>query len=105
MAPTCPPPVMRHEACSMIENFPILSLVILLPLAGGIAVGLIQDINIAKRVALTIAGIELAATLVMVDWFDASSGNSFQLIEQHTWIPSLNILFLIGIDGISVLFL
>lgn len=100
-----PPLMTRPRVPGMIENFPILSLVILLPLAGGIAVGFIQDINIAKRVALIIASLELAATLLVVDWFDASIGNAFQLVEQHTWIPSLNILFLIGIDGISVLFL
>ena len=29
----------------------------------------------------------------------------FQMVERHVWIPSLNIEFLIGIDGISVLFL
>ncbi|KIO50189.1 NuoM family protein [Nitrosospira sp. NpAV] len=90
----------------MIEaNFPILSFVILLPLLGGIAVGLTSDINLAKRMALLIASAELVATLVVVQLFDATKGDSFQLVEQHTWIPSLNILFLIGIDGISVLFL
>jgi NADH-quinone oxidoreductase subunit M len=91
---------------SMTEgNFPILSLIILLPLLGGIATGFTRDINAAKKVALLIAGIELIATLVVVQWFDATHGNSFQLVEQHAWIPSLNIQFLIGIDGISVLFL
>jgi NADH-quinone oxidoreductase subunit M len=89
----------------MIENFPILSLVILLPLVGGIVVGLIQDIHIARRAALMVAGLELILTLVVVNLFDAANGSSFQLVERHTWIPSLNILFLIGVDGISVLFL
>ncbi len=86
-------------------NFPILSLVILLPLLGGIATGFTRNINAAKKVALLIAGMELVATLVVVQWFDATHGDSFQLVEQHAWIPSLNIQFLIGIDGISVLFL
>jgi NADH-quinone oxidoreductase subunit M len=91
---------------SMTEgNFPILSLVILLPLLGGIATGFTRNINAAKKVALLIAGMELVATLVVVQWFDATHGDSFQLVEQHAWIPSLNIQFLIGIDGISVLFL
>jgi NADH-quinone oxidoreductase subunit M len=59
---------------------------------------------LAKRVALLVAGLELIATLVVVQWFDSANGD-FQLIERHAWIPSLNIDFLIGIDGISVLFL
>jgi NADH-quinone oxidoreductase subunit M len=90
---------------SMIEqNVPILSIVIALPVLGAIAIGAIQSIGLAKRVALLIAGLELIATLVVVQWFDSANGD-FQLIERHAWIPSLNIDFLIGIDGISVLFL
>src|SRR5690348_11996282 len=87
------------------DHFPILSLVILLPLLGGIVTGFTRNIGVAKKIALLIAGFELVATLIVVQWFDAAQGNSFQLVEQHAWIPSLNIQFLIGIDGISVLFL
>jgi NADH-quinone oxidoreductase subunit M len=93
-------------AVSMTEDhFPILSLIILLPLLGGIVTGFTRNIGVAKKIALLIAGFELVATLIVVQWFDAAQGNSFQLVEQHAWIPSLNIQFLIGIDGISVLFL
>ena len=86
------------------QNVPILSIVIALPVLGAIAIGAIQNIGLAKRVALLVAGLELIATLVVVQWFDSTNGD-FQLVERHAWIPSLNIDFLIGIDGISVLFL
>jgi NADH-quinone oxidoreductase subunit M len=86
------------------QNVPILSIVIALPVLGAIAIGAIQNIVLAKRVALLVAGLELIATLVVVQWFDSANGD-FQLVERHAWIPSLNIDFLIGIDGISVLFL
>ncbi|MEP6878908.1 MAG: NADH-quinone oxidoreductase subunit M [Nitrosospira sp.] len=86
------------------ENVPILSLVIALPVLGAIAIGAIKNIGLAKRIALLVAGLELIATLVVVQWFDSANGD-FQLVERHAWIPSLNIDFLIGIDGISVLFL
>ena len=86
-------------------HFPILSLIILLPLVGGIVTGFTRSISVAKKIALLIAGFELIATLIVVQWFDPAHGNSFQLVEQHAWIPSLNIEFLIGVDGISVLFL
>ncbi|MDP1786383.1 NuoM family protein [Nitrosomonas sp.] len=85
--------------------FPILSLTILLPVLGAIAIGVTRNVNLAKKIALSIAGLELIATLVVVWLFDAAKGNNFQLVEQHAWIPSLNIEFLIGIDGISILFL
>ena len=87
------------------ESVPILSIIILLPLLGGIAIGFTHNIDLAKKIALLIAGLELVLTLIVVQWFDATNGNNFQLVERHAWIPSLNIEFLIGIDGISVLFL
>lgn len=87
------------------ESFPMLSLIILLPLLGAIAIGITHNVNLAKKVALLIAGLELIATLIVVWLFDVANGNNFQLVEQHAWMPSLNIEFLIGIDGISVLFL
>src|SRR5512137_1815452 len=86
-------------------NFPLLSLVILLPLLGAIATGITQNIKLAKIIALAIAGLELMLTLIVVLVFDPAQGNNFQLVEQYPWIPSLNIEFLVGIDGISVLFL
>src|SRR5574340_228426 len=86
-------------------HFPILSLIIFLPLLGGIVTGFMRDIGVAKKIALLIAGFELIATLIVVQWFDSAHGNVFQLVEQHAWIPSLNVQFLIGVDGISILFL
>src|SRR3954452_11602361 len=89
----------------MIEtNFPLLSLVISLPILGAVVIGATRNVGLAKKIALLVATLELIATLVVVQWFDATSSD-FQLVEQHAWIPSLNIQFLIGIDGISVLFL
>ncbi|WP_245727561.1 complex I subunit 4 family protein [Nitrosovibrio tenuis] len=82
-----------------------MSLIILLPLLGGVAAGFTRNISMAKKIALFVAGLELIATLIVVQWFDAAQGHRFQLVEQHAWIPSLNIQFLIGVDGISVLFL
>jgi NADH-quinone oxidoreductase subunit M len=86
-------------------NFPILSLAILLPLMGAIAIGVTRDIKLAKKTAAAFAGLELILTLMVALLFDATHGHDFQLIEQYPWIPGLNIEFLVGIDGISVLFL
>jgi NADH-quinone oxidoreductase subunit M len=85
-------------------SFPILSLVILLPLAGAVATAISDNVNLAKKIALSFAVLELFASLVVLKLFNAADG-SFQLIERHAWIPNLNIEYLIGIDGISVLFL
>jgi len=85
-------------------SFPVLSLIIFVPLIGAMAVAFTHNIRLAKNLALLFAVIELIATGVVVQLFNAE-GNSFQLVEQHAWIPSLNIDYLIGVDGISVLFL
>ena len=86
-------------------GFPLLSLIILWPLLGAITTGVTCNIKQAKKIALAFAGIELILTLIVLALFNTSESNLFQLVEQYAWIPSLNIEFLIGIDGISVLFL
>ncbi|MDP1774493.1 MAG: NADH-quinone oxidoreductase subunit M [Methylobacter sp.] len=86
-------------------SFPVLSLLILLPLLGAVIVAVTRNIRLAKNIALLLATLELIATGVVVQLFNADLGNSFQLVERHAWIPSLNIEYLIGVDGISVLFL
>jgi len=88
----------------MDSPFPLLSLIIALPLLGAILITACQQIQFAKIIALVIAILELIATLFAVRLFD-SNNDTFQLLEEHSWIPSLNIQFLIGIDGFSVLFL
>ncbi|MEQ1545035.1 NADH-quinone oxidoreductase subunit M [Methyloglobulus sp.] len=85
-------------------SFPLLSCIILLPLLGAIVVGVIRDVNLAKKTGLIIASIELVLTLLLLPQFNADDGN-IQWVERHAWIPSLNVEYLIGIDGISVLFL
>ncbi|MDI1230387.1 MAG: NADH-quinone oxidoreductase subunit M [Methylobacter sp.] len=86
-------------------SFPLLSLLILLPLSGAIAVTFIRNIQLAKNIALWVAVLELIATLRVVQLFNADLGDGFQLVERYAWIPSLNIEYLLGVDGISVLFL
>ena len=86
-------------------GFPVLSLIIFLPLFGALAAVVVRNIRLAKNIVLLFAALELTATLAVVALFNADLGNDFQLVEHHAWIPSLNIEYLIGVDGISVLFL
>ena len=85
--------------------FPLLSLAILLPLIGAVTIALVRNIQLAKKIAVVTAILELLLTLLTLALFNATEGNTFQLVEHYPWIPSLNIEFLMGIDGISVLFL
>lgn len=85
-------------------SFPILTLLILLPVVGAVTTAVGGNAERAKKIALAFAVLELLASLVVLKLFDAADGG-FQLNERHAWIPSLNIEYLLGIDGISVLFL
>jgi len=85
-------------------DFPLLSFLIFFPLLGAIVVGVTQNTHAAKLVALLFASSELLLALLVVYFFDASNGD-FQLVEQYNWIPQLKIEYMIGVDGISLLFL
>ncbi|MDT8364821.1 MAG: proton-conducting transporter membrane subunit [Nitrosomonas sp.] len=85
-------------------DFPLLSLIIFLPLFGAVVTSMMGDNRLVKLSALTFAGLELALTLLALHLFDKTSGD-FQLTEKFDWIPFLNIEYLLGIDGISILFL
>lgn len=87
-----------------IESLPLLSLLIFVPLFGAIATGCSRNANRARTIALSIAILELLGSLWVCYCFNPDSGD-FQLIEQHPWIAGLGVEYLIGIDGISVLFL
>lgn len=58
----------------------------------------------ARLIALVTALVDLLISLVILLRFDAGE-SGFQMVEQADWIPSLNIQYLVGVDGISVLFL
>ncbi|MDA9909635.1 proton-conducting transporter membrane subunit, partial [Gammaproteobacteria bacterium] len=85
--------------------FPWLSVLIFLPLAGAILTLCFPAVSTARLIALITAILETVLALVVFVSFDHSRGNEFQFMEQAMWIPGLNIQYLLGIDGISVLFL
>ncbi|MDD2762266.1 MAG: NADH-quinone oxidoreductase subunit M [Methylomonas sp.] len=86
------------------NNLPLLSLCLFWPAAGAMLLTLIRDQELAKRAALTISGLELVLTLLVVQVFDPALPD-FQLLERHVWIAGLNVHYRLGVDGISVLFL
>ncbi|TXI30237.1 MAG: NADH-quinone oxidoreductase subunit M [Nitrosomonas oligotropha] len=89
----------------MIEaDFPLLSLTMIVPLLGAILAGSIRNIDFSKQVAFFIAVLSLLLTICVLILFDANKAE-FQLVERYSWISILNIEYLIGVDGISVLFL
>ncbi len=88
----------------MNNSFPLLSLCLLWPLLGALLLVFINNQRWAKHFALLVAGTELLITLAALWRFNPNDGG-FQLLEEHAWIPSLNIHYQLGVDGISIGFL
>ena len=84
-------------------RFPILSLLVLVPLAGGLLVLLLgrgRD-ALARQLALVVSLATFALSLALWVRFDAASGG-YQFVEQHRWLPDFGISYHLGIDGISL---
>lgn len=88
----------------MSDSFPILSVCLLWPLLGAAGLLLLPGSRIARSAALAVAVLELILTLIAAAIFDPTLGD-FQLVEDLTWIPSLNIHYQLGVDAISLWFL
>ena len=86
-----------------LSEFPWLALLLLL-LPAGAAITLLQPARTARWSALTTAGLCLLLSLGITIGFNPSQPN-FQYEFTASWIPSLNSHYLLGVDGISVLFL
>ncbi|MGX2040847.1 complex I subunit 4 family protein [Methylocaldum sp. MU1018] len=84
-------------------DFPILTILIILPLAAAGCLLFLRDPASARRFVLAASIAELLLSLVLLGLFDFGSAK-MQLIERAAWIPSLNISYVVGIDGLSILF-
>ena len=87
---------------------PILSLTVFLPLAGGL---LILFIPGERKLAIRSVGVGAAAAAFLVSLyalclFDpnqvAPGPMALQLVEKASWIPSFNIQYFLGVDGLSL---
>jgi NADH-quinone oxidoreductase subunit M len=83
-------------------GFPILSILIFLPLAGALVALLLGKRRTALKVwalVVTMANLVLACTLwVFFDYGEAG----MQFVDRFAWIEPLGISFYVGVDGISL---
>jgi len=86
------------------ENNYLITLLLLIPLLGGLLILLINKSkeNLIRYSGLAVSLIPFIISLII--YFDFDSGNSdFQFIHRFSWIENLNINYLVGIDGMSLL--
>jgi NADH-quinone oxidoreductase subunit M len=84
------------------QGLPLLSILIFLPLAGSLILFIVRSPEFARYWALAVTSAVALLSLTLLTGFDRGTP-AFQFAEYHPWIESLNIAYVVGIDGISIL--
>ena len=81
----------------------ILSWLIWTPIIGMVAIAFIprDKEDLIKITAAVATGLQFLLTLVLWRSFDAGNG-AMQFMERAEWIPSFNISYILGVDGLSL---
>jgi NADH:ubiquinone oxidoreductase subunit 4 (subunit M) len=84
-------------------SFPWITTLTAVPLVGAIAVLALSGKNksLVRWTALAFSLISLLLTLILWHKFNTLA-DGFQFQELHTWIPSLNVDYRVGIDGLGL---
>ncbi|HEV2111164.1 MAG TPA: NADH-quinone oxidoreductase subunit M [Gammaproteobacteria bacterium] len=87
----------------MTGHFPILSLLLWLPIAGGLLVLLAGRFAAAtvRWLALLVALVSFAVSVPLWTQFDPSTA-AMQFVEKLPWIGTFNVYYYLGVDGISM---
>ncbi|WP_295962085.1 NADH-quinone oxidoreductase subunit M [uncultured Xanthomonas sp.] len=83
------------------SNWPLLSILIWLPIIGGALVLALRDARAARWASLLVALLTFALSLPLLTGFDYAS-DALQFVETHAWIPAYDIGYNLGADGIAV---
>jgi NADH-quinone oxidoreductase subunit M len=83
--------------------WPLLSLLIWLPILGGFAV-LAAGPRLSRPLALIVSLLVLATSIPLYLGYDASAAGAatMQFVERHVWIDAIDASYALGADGISV---
>jgi len=84
-----------------VSNWPLLSVLIWLPIIGGALILALRNATAARWAALAVALLTFAFSLPLLGGYDTSN-DALQFIEQHAWIPAYDIGYNLGVDGIAI---
>jgi NADH-quinone oxidoreductase subunit M len=87
----------------MESTWPLLSLLIWIPIAGGLLVAALGDgkASQARLLALTVSLLTFVLSVFLFTGFDRSTAD-MQFLESKAWIESFSINYFLGVDGFSV---
>jgi len=83
-------------------GFPILSVLIFLPLIGAFILLFIKSEALCRNIALATSSLVGLLSIQLILGFDKTT-SKFQFVEHTSWIKVFNINYTIGVDGISIL--
>jgi proton-translocating NADH-quinone oxidoreductase chain M len=97
-------PSFINKTYLILEN--LLIFILLFPIFGILVLLLIpsRDEKLLKVVALNFSCVSFIGSLLVWGFYQGAIGN-FQFVVKLFWLPSLNLNFVLGIDGISIFFL
>lgn len=84
--------------------YPVLTAITFLPVVGAALILLFRSERLARWIALATTLATLAASAPLYLYFNKASSD-LQFVESRNWIPSLNIAYGMGVDGISLPFI
>ena len=84
-------------------DWPILSILIWLPIAGGLAMLALGERSIAlgRWIALATTAVTFGISTLLWTNFDATTAQ-MQFVERLTWIAAFNADYAVGVDGIAM---
>jgi NADH-quinone oxidoreductase subunit M len=83
-------------------NFPILSLLLLIPVVGAVVSMFLRGDTVLKFWGLAVTLGTAVISLPLWSCFDQTTAK-YQFVELRHWFPALNLDYVVGVDGISVL--
>ena len=84
--------------------YPLLSTLLALPLLGALLTAWARRAAWVQWIALGATGLTLLCSMLVVAAFDRGD-TGFQLLDAAPWIAGVSVRYLVGVDGISLLFL
>ncbi|TAK04524.1 MAG: NADH-quinone oxidoreductase subunit M [Candidatus Manganitrophaceae bacterium] len=99
----------RQRIANMIDQifaatqigFPLLTLLLLLPAIGALAIALLKDENRMRMTALITSSVVFLLSLLLPALFERGTAN-MQFVEELNWIRPLGAAYHVGVDGISI---
>ena len=80
----------------------LISWMIAVPFLGIVILGLVRDEEWVRRIAFGLTIVEFFLSLILWKNFDFTQ-RGMQFVERVEWMPTFNIQYAVGVDGISIL--